>query len=296
MARANICSPARWGGTQYRSVLSLLRAKGLHHTQAHFPPLGLAALLGPLLFGTHPARRVCRQFPGAHHRTVTLYHQPRFPPWLALVVLDGSLVLLIHQPFGALGLALHHLPDAAPIQRHPVVFPKLPAGLGKGLFRPKVRQDALQGGGFGPALQARQSLERAVPAMPFGAPQLGHFQLDGAKGAQPPEGLELVEVASLTTGTKPGLALGLLGFGLRPGLQALLAQLTGKLAHLLLPSVGVPLLPGGFLSFLGQAFLKLSHCQRQDFWNTGCMAASLLGFQLTSFVALQGDCHLFRSL
>jgi hypothetical protein len=69
-----------------------------------------------------------------------------------------------------------------------------------------------------------------------------------------------MDLAPLATGAKTSLPLGLLSLHLSPGLQALLTQLAGKLAHLLFPSVWVPLLPLGFFRFLGQAFFQLSHC------------------------------------
>jgi hypothetical protein len=69
-----------------------------------------------------------------------------------------------------------------------------------------------------------------------------------------------MDLAPLATEAKTSLPLGLLGLHLSPGLQALLAQLSGKLAHLLFPSVRVPLLPLSFPRFLGQAFLQLGHC------------------------------------
>lgn len=69
-----------------------------------------------------------------------------------------------------------------------------------------------------------------------------------------------MDLAPLATEAKTSLPLGLLGLHLSPGLQALLAQFLGKLAHLLFPNVRVPLLPLGFSRFLGQAFLQLIHC------------------------------------
>jgi hypothetical protein len=60
-----------------------------------------------------------------------------------LVALTGLLLLAAYQRFGSMSLMLYYLPDAAAVQGHPIVFPKLPAGLGKGLFRPKVGQGPL---------------------------------------------------------------------------------------------------------------------------------------------------------
>jgi hypothetical protein len=60
-----------------------------------------------------------------------------------LVVLNGLLVFPTHQRLGPLSLALYYLPDAASVQLHSIVFQKLPAGLGKGFFGPKVGQGPL---------------------------------------------------------------------------------------------------------------------------------------------------------
>lgn len=97
-------------------------------------------------FRAHLSLGVWHQFPSAYHGAVTLYHQPggiRPSAGLVLVALDGLLVFPTHQPFGPLRLALDYLADAAAVQLHPIVFPKLPAGLGKGLFGSKVGQGPL---------------------------------------------------------------------------------------------------------------------------------------------------------
>jgi hypothetical protein len=92
----------------------------------------------------------------------------------------------------------------------------------------------------------------------------------------------------LATGAKAGFPLGFLGLHLSPGLQALLAQLSGKLAHFP-DSIGAsgshslrwvsPVSWANPSSSLAIATVRIS-------WNTGFMAASLLVSQHIRFYEL----------
>jgi hypothetical protein len=98
-----------------------------------------------------------------------------------------------------------------------------------------------------------------------------------------------MDLAPLTTSAKTGLFSGLLGLHLSPGLQALLAQLSGKLAHFP-DSIGAssgshslrwvsPVSWAKLSSSLAIATVRIS-------WNTGFMAASLLVPQHIRFYEL----------
>ena len=64
--------------------------------------------------------------------------------------------------------------------------------------------------------------------------------MEPAKGAQPPERLALMYLASLATGAESGLSFCPPGLLLAPDLKRFLAQLLAELTHLVLKAIRVP--------------------------------------------------------